>query len=106
LSVLVPLAIGVFALALLLLRERVAAEPMLPLRLFRDPTFSLASTISALSNMTLTALVVLVPINYQLAGVAANQAGILLIPVTAGTAFSSFFVGHLVSRSGRTRAFR
>jgi EmrB/QacA subfamily drug resistance transporter len=104
-QVLLPIAIGLVALVALVARERVAQEPMLPLRLFRDPTFSLGSTISALANMTLTALIVIIPLHFQLVGVAPSEAGIRLIPITLGTAISSVIVGTLVARTGRSKIF-
>jgi EmrB/QacA subfamily drug resistance transporter len=104
-EVLLPLALGLVALGLLILREYAAREPMIPLPLFRNRMFSLACTASALCNMIMTALIVIVPINYQFAGIAPNASGIRLIPITVGMATASFFVGHRVSRSGRSRIY-
>jgi len=105
-GVLVPLAIGLGFLLALIGRELVAAEPMLPLRLFLNPTFALACTISGCTSLIMIALVVLVPIDYRLiAQISANEAGLRLIPMTAGTALGSFIAGNLVSRTGRYRIF-
>ena len=90
----------------LIAARAVAPEPMLPLRLFRNPIFSVASAISFINAMVMIALIVLVPLNYQLvAGLSANEAGIRLIPMTAGMVFGSFIAGQLVSRIGRYRIF-
>src|SRR6185437_7028901 len=40
-----PILVGFLFVAALIARERVAPEPMLPLRLFRNPVFSVASVI-------------------------------------------------------------
>jgi EmrB/QacA subfamily drug resistance transporter len=104
-DVLLPIAVGIAFLLLLILRERVAPDPMLPPRLFRDRTFSRASMASALANMTLTSLIVLIPLHFQLAGVHASDAGIRLIPLTVCTAIASMVTGSLVSRSGRTKIY-
>jgi EmrB/QacA subfamily drug resistance transporter len=101
-----PVALGAAMIVLLVLRERVAPQPMLPLRLFANGIFSVASLVTFLTSMTTIGLVILVPINYQLAGnLAANQAGARLIPVTAGMVLGSFIAGQLLSRTGRYRVF-
>ncbi|MBI3512594.1 MAG: MFS transporter [Proteobacteria bacterium] len=101
-----PIALGVIFIVALVLRERVASEPMLPLRLFANPTFSLCSLIAFLNHGVMIALIMLVPINYQLAsGMSANQAGMRLISMTVGAVLGSFIAGQLVSRTGRYRIF-
>jgi EmrB/QacA subfamily drug resistance transporter len=105
-GVLGPIALGLICVVGLILWERVAPEPMLPLRLFANATFSLASAASFLTAMVMIGLIIIVPIGYELvAGISANQAGIRLIPITAGTALGSFIAGQLVSRTGRYRIF-
>jgi EmrB/QacA subfamily drug resistance transporter len=105
-GVLGPIGLGVLFIVALIFRELVAPEPLLPLRLFRNSIFSVASAISFLNSMVMIALIVLVPINYQLvAGVSANEAGTRLIPMTAGTVLGSFVAGQMVSRLGRYRIF-
>jgi EmrB/QacA subfamily drug resistance transporter len=106
LGVLGPIGAGMLCIVALIFRELVAPEPMLPLRLFGNAVFSVASFISFLNSMAMIALVVLIPINYQLAaGISANEAGTRLIPMTAGTVLGSFIAGQLVSRMGRYRIF-
>ena len=101
-----PILLGVLFIGGLIMRERVASDPMLPLRLFANRTFSLSSLISFLNSGVMIALVMLVPINYQLVGaMPANQAGIRLISLTVGAVLGSFTAGQLVSRTGRYRIF-
>jgi hypothetical protein len=90
----------------LILRERVAPEPMLPLRLFASRIFSMASLVTFLTSMVMVALIIIVPLDYQIvAGVSANAAGTRLIPMTIGTVAGSFIAGQLISRTGRYRIF-
>jgi EmrB/QacA subfamily drug resistance transporter len=103
--VLVPLGLGLASVLLLVWWETIAREPMLPLRLFRNRTFTAALTSTSLANMIFTSLVVLIPLNYQLLGLPADQAGIRLIPFTISGAIASFSVGYCVSRLGRARIF-
>ncbi len=68
LEVVGPVALGLVFMLALIVRERVAPDPMLPLRLFTNHTFSVASTISFLNSGVMISLTMLVPINYQLVG--------------------------------------
>jgi len=106
LEVLGPIALGLVFIVGLILRERVAPEPMLPLRLFANSTFSIASAIAFLNQGVMIALVLLVPLNYQLVGgLPASQAGLRLISMTVGAVLGSFIAGQLVSKTGRYRIF-
>ena len=105
-EVLGPIGLGLVGVVALILRERVAPEPMLPLRLFANRTFALCSLIAFLNSGVMISLVMLVPIDYQLVGaLPANQAGIRLISLTVGAVFGSFIAGQTISRTGRYRAF-
>jgi EmrB/QacA subfamily drug resistance transporter len=106
LEVVGPIALGLVFVLALIMRERVAPDPMLPLRLFANHTFSVSSLISFLNSGVMIALIMLVPINYQLVGaMPANEAGIRLISLTVGAVLGSFFAGQLVTRTGRYRIF-
>jgi hypothetical protein len=105
-DVLVPLAIGLVLLVGLVIWEREAREPMIPLRLFASRIFAVASAISFLMSMVMIAMIILVPLDFELAaGLAPNEAGIRLIPMTGGTVLGSFIAGQLVSRTGHYRIF-
>ena len=105
-EVLVPLAIGCLFFVGLIVREREAPEPIMPLRLFANRIFAVASLISFSMSMVMIAMIILVPLDFELgAGLAPNAAGLRLIPMTGGTVLGSFIVGRLVSRTGRYRVF-
>jgi EmrB/QacA subfamily drug resistance transporter len=105
-DVLVPLVVGIVLLAGLVVWEREAREPMIPLRLFANRIFSVGSTISFSMSMVMIAMIILVPLDFELAArLAPNEAGIRLIPMTGGTVLGSFIAGRLVSRTGRYRMF-
>jgi EmrB/QacA subfamily drug resistance transporter len=104
LDVLGPLAIGILFLFALVVREREAASPIIPLRLFGNQIFAVANLITFTMSMVMIALIILVPLNFELVGgLSANQAGIRLIPMTGGTVLGSFIAGQLVSATGRYR---
>ena len=104
-GVLVPISLGLLFMAGFVLRERAAPEPILSLRLFANRVFSAANLVTVLISMAMIGLIVLIPIDYQLAGFTADQAGARLIPMTAGTVLGSFIAGQGVSRLGRYRIF-
>jgi hypothetical protein len=79
---------------------------LIPLRLFGNRIFAVASAISFTMSMVMIALIILVPLAFEIsAGLSANQAGIRLIPMTGGTVLGSFIAGRLMSRTGRYRVY-
>jgi EmrB/QacA subfamily drug resistance transporter len=106
LDVLLPVAIGLVFLGWLIAHERETRSPMIPLRLFTNRIFAVGSSIAFTNSMVMIALIILVPLDFELvSGLAANEAGIRLIPMTGGTVLGSFIAGQLVTRTGRYRIF-
>jgi EmrB/QacA subfamily drug resistance transporter len=106
LSVLLPIAIGLAFGGWLIIHERETRAPLIPLRLFADRIFSVGTTITFTNQMVMIAMIILVPLDFELvAGLSANEAGIRLIPMTGGTVFGSFVAGQLVTYTGRYRIF-
>ncbi len=97
------LAFGAMALlALLLARERIAAEPILPLALFRNPVFAIAVAVVAITAMALFGAFVFLPTFFQLvAGESPSKAGLLTTPMMGGLIVASVLGGRLVSARGR-----
>jgi hypothetical protein len=90
----------------LIYRESETPEPIIPLRLFANQIIAVASFISFFMSMVMIAMIILVPLDFELgAGLAPNEAGLRLIPMTGGTVLGSFVVGRLVSRTGHYRIF-
>jgi EmrB/QacA subfamily drug resistance transporter len=106
LDVMLPLLVGILFFVVLVVREREAASPMIPLRLFANQIFAVANLITFTMSMVMIAVIILVPLDFELVGgLSANAAGIRLIPMTGGTVLGSFVAGQLVSRTGRYRIF-
>jgi EmrB/QacA subfamily drug resistance transporter len=96
---------GAAALAAFLFVESRAAEPVLPLRLFRDRNFSATSGIAFLSGFALFGAITFLPIFMQIAqGASATNSGALLIPLMLGAMATSLVAGQIVTRTGRYRA--
>jgi EmrB/QacA subfamily drug resistance transporter len=101
-----PIAGGIVMTFALILRERVAPEPMLPLRVFANRVFTVSMFITLLVQIVMTALVILVPLNYELVtGLAPDQTGFRLVPLTVGSVVGSASAGWLISHIGRYRIF-
>jgi EmrB/QacA subfamily drug resistance transporter len=99
-------AASVALAALFLLRERVAPEPILPLRLFGDPIFAVGSSLSVVVGATLFGTIVFLPLFLQtVARMSATKSGMLLLPQVAGVVTTSIISGRLISRRGRYKAW-
>ncbi len=106
-----PVIIGLFAGGTLLLGAFVAwearvAEPILPLRLFADPIFTVSSALGFLTGCGLFGSVIFLPLFLQVVtGVSATNSGLLLLPLTAGVVAGSVGSGRIISRTGRYRGW-
>jgi len=99
--VLGALAIGAVALVLLLVVERRARNPMLPLDLFRSRTFTLANLLTLLLYAALGVVLFLVPMNLiQVQRYSATAAGAALLPFPVIMFVLSRWSGGLVARIG------
>jgi EmrB/QacA subfamily drug resistance transporter len=103
--------IGLAALALVLLAafvvvERRAAEPVLPLRLFRIRTFTLVALISFIVGFAMFGAMTYLPTFLQVVqGVTPTLSGVHMLPVVAGLLLTSTVSGQIVSRTGRWKVF-
>jgi EmrB/QacA subfamily drug resistance transporter len=87
-------------------QERRAAEPVLPLRLFRDRVFVVVSAGAFLATLSLFAAIVFLPLYLQLvAGATATTSGLLVLPMLLASTFSTIVSGRLMTRSGRYKVF-
>ena len=98
--------VAVAVLALFVAWEARASEPILPLHLFRNPIFTVASAITFLLGLALFGAVVYLPEYLQVVqGASAIRSGLQLIPLTLGIVIASAGSGQLVSRIGRYKVF-
>jgi MFS family permease len=86
--------------------ERRAAEPVLPLRLFRNRVFSAASAVGFVVGFAMFGTLAYLPQYMQIvAGVSPTASGLRLLPMMAGLLLTSVTTGRLVTRWGRYRVF-
>lgn len=86
--------------------ERRAAEPVLPLKLFRIRTFTLSAVISFIVGFAMFGAMTYLPTFLQVVqGVSPTLSGVHMLPMVAGLLLSSTASGQIVSRTGRWKVF-
>jgi EmrB/QacA subfamily drug resistance transporter len=106
----VPIAVmaagSVVAIAAFVVVERHAAEPVLPLRLFRNRVFSAASAVGFVVGFAMFGALAYLPQYMQIVkGVSPTLSGLRLLPMMAGLLATSITTGQLVSRWGHYKIF-
>src|SRR5581483_2268885 len=82
--------------------EQRASEPILPMRLFRGPVFSVGIALSFILGCAMFGAIVFLPLFLQaVTGASATNSGLLLLPLMAGLMLTSVGSGRLIARTGR-----
>jgi MFS family permease len=94
--------LGVLVLAAAVYVEaEVAVEPVVPLRLFRDRTTTLATAASVMVGVAMFGATVYLSQYFQLAhGMSPTKAGLMSIAMVGGLLVSSITSGRIISRTG------
>lgn len=97
---------SLLALVAAVLVEKSAAEPIIPLHLFKNRTFVLAVLASVAVGVAMFGTAVFLSQYMQVArGRTATESGLLTIPMIIGTFVASTLIGQLITRTGRYKAF-
>ncbi|MFF7891639.1 MDR family MFS transporter [Streptomyces sp. NPDC007907] len=97
---------GALALALFCRVELRAREPMLPMRLFANPVFTVCSVLSFIVGFAMLGALTYLPTYLQYVdGDSATISGVRTLPMVAGLLIASVFSGTVVSRTGQYRIF-
>ncbi|GGJ43273.1 MFS transporter [Streptomyces brasiliensis] len=105
-EVLTLIGTAAVALALFLRRQLRAAEPVLPLSLFRVRELRLGFAIQAIMGAAMTGVIYYVLIYLQVVrGIASSSAGLYLLPMAAGLSATGLLAGPLGKRGWTTRTF-
>ncbi|MFC9620234.1 MFS transporter [Streptomyces sp. NPDC056930] len=101
------LAAGAAGTALLfIVVEHRAAEPIIPLRLFRDSIFNVTALVGAVVGVALFGAASYLPTFLQMVdGATATESGLLMLPMMGGIVGASVVSGQLISRTGRYRVY-
>ncbi|TQS45132.1 MDR family MFS transporter [Cryptosporangium phraense] len=98
---------GIAAWVLFLLSQHTAAEPLLPLRVFRSRIFNIATLVGMIVvGVGMFAVIGYLPTYLQMVyGVSATESGLLLIPMVIGIIATAMPSGQLISRTGRYKIY-
>jgi EmrB/QacA subfamily drug resistance transporter len=97
---------AVILAVLLVVVERRAPEPVLPLRIFRSDIFNVTLASSFVLSIAMWAAWVSMPMFLQVVtGASASNSGLLTFPLLGSVTVTSIFVGRAVSRTGRYKIF-
>ncbi|MEU8340409.1 MFS transporter [Spirillospora sp. NPDC048832] len=92
--------------ALAVVAERLAHDPILPPRLFRNPTFVLTSFVSICVGMAMFGAMIYMPQYLQIVkGMSPTASGLMTLPLVLGMLITSTGSGQIVTRSGRYKVF-
>jgi EmrB/QacA subfamily drug resistance transporter len=97
---------GVICIIGFVLAERRAAEPVMPLELFRNRVFVYASAIGFVVGFALFGATTYLPLFLQVVnGASPTSSGLRLLPLVVGLLLTSILSGQLISRLGRYKVF-
>jgi EmrB/QacA subfamily drug resistance transporter len=97
---------GIALLALFVLVQAGAVEPILPLRLFRDPVVVVVSGGLVAGTCSLFAATTFLPLYLQVVrGITATSSGLLLLPLMLGITAATTVSGRIISATGRYKLF-
>ncbi len=93
---------GVIALAAFIAVERRAVEPVLPLRLFRSPLFTLSNVAAFMVSVMMFGAMIYLPVYAQgVLGASATNSGLILMPMSVAMIGLSIIAGLVITRTGR-----
>lgn len=105
--VILGLAAGSFAsVVLFVVAEHFAAEPIIPLRLFRDSVFNVTGLVGVVVGIALFGAASYLPTFLQMVdGASATESGLLMLPMMGGIVGASILSGQLISHTGRYKVY-
>ncbi|MDQ6657513.1 MAG: MFS transporter [Actinomycetota bacterium] len=106
-GVLILLVVGVLALVGFVLVEiRMQAEALIPMRLFRNVTFSVVQVAGMLVGMAMFGAILTIPLFLQIVrGATPTQSGLQMLSMTIGLMLAAIVSGQITSRTGRYKIF-
>ncbi|WP_156998840.1 MDR family MFS transporter [Agromyces terreus] len=97
-------AVGI--VAFILVEVRMGQDALLPMKLFRIPTFSVVAGLGLLVGFAMFGAMMTIPLYLQLVeGATPAESGLLMLPMILGLMVSSIGSGQIIARTGRYRMF-
>lgn len=107
-----PIALACYAvgalgiLAFVIAETKMKDDALIPLKLFRSPTFSMATVIGVLVGFGMFGAMLTLPLYLQLVlGSTPTQSGLEMLPMILGLMIASIASGQIIARTGRYRLF-
>jgi EmrB/QacA subfamily drug resistance transporter len=99
--------IGVLGIAAFILSEKLMGDDaLIPLKLFKSPTFSMATILGVLVGFGMFGAMMTIPLYLQLVeGSSPTLSGFQMLPMILGLMISSIVSGQLISRTGQYKMF-
>ncbi len=86
--------------------ERRAVEPIIPMRLFTNPTFRIGNIFGFCAGVAMFGAIVFLPLYLQaVQGYSATGSGLAMLPAIFGILSASIVAGLLMSKTGRYKIF-
>jgi EmrB/QacA subfamily drug resistance transporter len=99
-------AVSAVALVAFVLVELRAAEPMLPMRLFRDPVFTISAILSFVIGFAMLGVLAYLPTYFQYVdGNSSTISGLRGLPMIVGLMLTAIISGNAISKNGKYRKF-
>lgn len=100
------LVAGLLLTIFFLVWESKAVEPIIPLYLFKNHTFSITSLLGAIIGAGMFGAIVMLPLYMQVVkGYTATEAGLKLIPLMLGIVATSIISGKLITKHGHYKRY-
>jgi len=100
------ITVGILLTLIFLIWEGKAKEPILPLSLFKNHTFSLTSALGFIIGAGMFGAIVMLPLYLQVVkGDTATEAGLKLIPFMLGIVSTSIYSGKAITKHGHYKRF-
>ena len=99
--------IGALGIAAFILSERLMGDDaLIPLKLFKSPTFSMATILGVLVGFGMFGAMMTIPLYLQLVlGSSPTLSGFQMLPMILGLMISSIASGQIIARTGRYKMF-
>lgn len=100
-------ALGIFgAIAFIVIEFRMGEDAIIPLKLFRSRTFSMATVMSVLVGFGMFGAMMTIPLYMQIVvGLDPTESGLASIPMVFGLIIASLTTGQVIARTGKYRIF-
>lgn len=97
---------GVATVVFVLIQRAMGSDALIPLALFRSPTFSMATIIGVFVGVAMFSGMMMIPFVLQIVHhLNPTQAGLAMIPMVGGMMLTSIGSGQIIARTGRYRMF-